>query len=250
MSKIQNKYRSLILLSIIFFLSSFLTSNALSNEQLKVSITKIGTKISINESWNILSDGNDFKRTIPISKDDINNINMEVIFPYNQLIDFDTKYNQRDNSTILTSNINVKKGQVFVLNIKYQLDLDKITCEEFVDALPNSLFKDNSPTIENIKVSIIGNGEEKITSYNKSNGSDEIFTQETSKSQTINVIMLLLKIAFGIVFLFIFCTIMYAFIMYMYYKNIQRSRGPKFKHRKSRNIQVNKNKRIKISKKF
>lgn len=247
-----------ILFFFIFFFFS-LTSNAYAsnNDQLNVKIEENNEKITITETWNVVLKNGAFERELPISDKDINNISINTVFPKDELLDFKTEYNQRNNTTKVKTNVSVANGGACSLNVKYELTLDQRTLEKFKAALPNSLFANNSPNVENISLTLSGNENQNTATYNRTDlnsaENNKEFKQESSKSQTIEVVFLLIKIFVGVIFICIFCTVVYAAIMYFYYKNAKRFKSTKFKGSRRANKKrkkLKKQKRIVITKKF
>lgn len=214
----------LMVITVIMLSLSIRSSFAQDSGQLNVSITEKGTRLEITETWNVNSANNQsFIRKLPLDENDIYNISIENIFPKSTFTEFKKEYIQRENSTEITINNNVKNGETFATKINYELELDNKTKNDFINSLPNSLFANNSPTTDNIKIQL--NSEEIKTDTTTGEGqNNKTFVQETSKSQTVYVLISLLKIALGLALLIGLCIVVYGIVLYLYYKNASKAK--------------------------
>lgn len=229
------------LVSLLIILFSFTISNAMDNNQLSVVVERNNQEIKVTEVWNTVLTNKIFKRDIPINKKDLKNIKFEKTFPSNEVITYNEKYSKIKNVTSLKINLNeTDLNGVNIITLNYNINLDNTTSEEFIKALPNSLFNDGSIDINNIKVTVLDNGEHKIFHYNDKTKNNITFTQKTSKSLAIDALLMILEYAIKVILVIAFCIISCIFVTFIY---LHRSTNGK--HKNSKRFKTKKRRKLK-----
>ena len=221
-------------LLIVLFISPVSVS-ALETNFLNINVHEKGDTLIVKEKWNIsLNEDNTFKRSLPLDQNCITNISITQLFPSKEALSFDKKYKSVDNKTIFTVGNKTKKNNAIVLEIQYSLELDNPTKENFLGSLPNSLFADKYYKLDKINLNA------DVEGFNSANTQDtkenvapsKEFKQESSKSQTSEVLFKLLKIAFNIALIVFICFTVYVIAIFIYYRTKSKQKNNFKKRRK------------------